>query len=72
LPAVSRRSGSISCSATVAPLSSENLKISVSRFLVKTTLPAPIKAILTIRNLLGRREARDTYFMPVLAIPWMK
>jgi hypothetical protein len=69
MPAVSKRSGSISWSATVAPRSSGNLKMSVSRFLVKTTLPAPIKAILMISVPLRRRV---DYFIPVLAILWMK
>src|SRR5918997_1669584 len=45
MPAVSRRWGSMSCRAMVVPYSSGKLRVSVRRFLVKTTLPAPIKAI---------------------------
>ena len=48
MPAVSRRSASMSCRAMVAPCSSGKSKMSVSRFLVKTTLPAPTNAILVI------------------------
>src|SRR5918998_6465827 len=48
MPAVCRRSGSMSCSEISAPCSSGKLRVSVMRFLVKTTLPAPIKAILVI------------------------
>ncbi len=42
----------MSCRAMVAPCSSGKSKTSVSRFLVKTTLPAPTNAILVILGLL--------------------
>src|SRR5215212_10936005 len=63
IPAVSRRSGSISCRAMVVPRSSGKLRVSVRRFLVKTTLPAPIKAIFKFQSFLstpvGRQDGAD-------------
>src|SRR5918993_2687949 len=54
MPAVSRRSGSISCRAMVVPCRSGKLRVSVRRFLVKTTLPAPIKAIFKVPSFLWK------------------
>src|SRR5215211_3477319 len=54
MPAVSRRSGPMSCRAIVVPCSSGKLRVSVRRFLVKTTLPAPIKAIFKVPSLLWK------------------
>jgi hypothetical protein len=55
----------------VVPCSSGKLRVSVKRLLVKTTLPAPIKAIFKTWSPFVA-EFRDGYFIPVLAIPWMK
>jgi hypothetical protein len=44
----------MSCRAIVVPCSSGKLRVSVRRFLVKTTLPAPIKAIFKVPSFLWK------------------
>src|SRR6185295_1702338 len=55
--AASSRSGSMSCRAMVASASSGKLRMSPSRFLVNSTLPAPMKAIRVTARSVPQRGA---------------